>query len=73
MTAPDLQAFLTGVDVLVYASGAGEILRHWPAGRQAIEFRYVPDPHAIEQTLIPAVERLRSQIAFQKERTHEDQ
>ena len=73
MTAPDLQTFLTGVDVLVYASGAGEILRHWPAGRQAIEFRYVPDPHAIEQTLIPAVERLRSQIAFQKERTHEDQ
>ena len=73
MTAPDLQAFLTGVDVLVYASGAGEILRHWPAGRQAIEFRYVPDPHAIEQTLIPAVERLRSQIALQEERTHEDQ
>ena len=38
MTAPDLQAFLTGVDVLVYASGAGEILRHWPAGRQACQW-----------------------------------
>ena len=69
MTAPDLQAFLAGVDVLVYASGAGEILRHWPVGQQAIEFRYVPDPHAIEQTLIPAIERLRSQSAFQKERS----
>ena len=69
MTAPHLQAFLAGVDVLVYASGAGEILRHWPVGQQAIEFRYVPDPHAIEQTLIPAIERLRSQSAFQKERS----
>lgn len=55
--------------MLVYASGAGEILRHWPVGQQAIEFRYVPDPHAIEQTLIPAIERLRSQTAFQKERS----
>jgi hypothetical protein len=44
-------------------------LRQLPAGRQAIEFRYVPDPHAIEQTLIPAIERLRSQSVFQKERT----
>ena len=69
MTAPDLQAFLAGVGVLVYASGAGDILRHWPVGQQAIEFRYVPDPHAIEQTLIPAIERLRSQTAFQKERS----
>ena len=69
MTAPDLQAFLNGIDVLVYASGAGDILRHLPVGRQAIEFRYVPDPHAIEQTLIPAIERLRSQSVFQKERS----
>lgn len=68
MTSPDLQTFLAAVDVLVYASGAGEILQHWPQGRQAIEFRYVPDPHAIEQTLIPAIERLRSQNTFQKER-----
>ena len=69
MTAPDLQAFLDRVDVLVYASGADAILHQLPAGRQAIEFRYVPDPHAIEQTLIPAIERLRSQFAFQKERS----
>ena len=69
MTAPDLQPFLERVDVLVYASGADAILPHLPAGRQAIEFRYVPDPHAIEQTLIPAIERLRSQSAFQKERS----
>ena len=69
MTAPDLQPFLDRVDVLVYASGADAILPQLPAGRQAIEFRYVPDPHAIEQTLIPAIERLRSQSTFQKERS----
>ena len=51
ITAPDLKAFSLGVDVLVYASGAEAILKDLPAGRQAIEFRYVPDPHAIRQTL----------------------
>jgi hypothetical protein len=59
-TAPDIEAFVQGVDVLIYASGAGAVLRHLPSDRQAIEFRYVPDPHAIQETLIPAIERLRS-------------
>ena len=67
ITAPDLKSFLLGVDVLVYASGAESILKDLPAGRQAIEFRYVPDPHAIRQTLLPALERLRTETV-----THEE-
>lgn len=60
VTAPDLHDFVRGLDVLIYASGAGHILEHLAPGRQAIEFQYVPDPHAIQQTLIPAIERLRT-------------
>lgn len=59
--APDIETFVHGIDVLIYASGAGDVLRHLPSDRQAIEFRYVPDPHAIQETLIPAIERLRTQ------------
>jgi DNA-binding transcriptional regulator YhcF (GntR family) len=60
-TAPDLAAFLARIDVLVYASGAEAILAGLPPGRQAIEFQYVPDPHAIRQTLLPVIERMRSE------------
>ncbi len=60
VTAPDLQDFVRGLDVLIYASGASHIREHLQEGRRAIEFQYVPDPHAIQQTLIPAIERLRS-------------
>jgi len=67
ITAPDLKAFLMSLDVLVYASGAEPILKDMPAGRQAIEFRYVPDPHAIRQTLIPALERLRTEAVTKEE------
>ena len=62
-TAPDIEAFVHGIDVLIYASGAGDVLRHLRSDCHAIEFRYVPDPHAIQQTLIPAIERLRTQGA----------
>jgi DNA-binding transcriptional regulator YhcF (GntR family) len=71
-TAPDIEAFVHGVDVLIYASGAGDVLRHLPSDRQAIEFRYVPDPHAIQETLIPAIERLRTQGAAITPTTKDD-
>lgn len=67
--APDLKAFLASVDVAIYASGAEATVKELlPPGRHAIEFRYVPDPHAIRQTLLPAIERLRS-----ANNTNEDQ
>jgi DNA-binding transcriptional regulator YhcF (GntR family) len=67
ITAPDLKDFLTSIDVLVYASGAEPIVKDMPPGRQAIEFRYVPDPHAIRETLIPAIERLRTETPTREE------
>jgi DNA-binding transcriptional regulator YhcF (GntR family) len=60
ITAPDLKEFLASVDVLIYASGAEPILADLPPGREAIEFQYVPDPHAIRQTLLPVIERMRA-------------
>ncbi len=69
VTAPDLNTFVLGVDVLIYASGAGPTLESLMHGKQAIEFSYVPDPHAIQQTLLPAIERLRTQTPPEKENT----
>jgi DNA-binding transcriptional regulator YhcF (GntR family) len=68
ITAPDLESFLRQVDVAIYASGAeATVKRLLPAGQQAMEFRYVPDPHAIRATLLPVLERLRSSIVTQEE------
>jgi DNA-binding transcriptional regulator YhcF (GntR family) len=67
VTAPDLGSFLAGIDVLIYASGAEAILGDLAPGRQAIEFQYVPDPHAIRQTLLPVIERMRSAATHEEE------
>jgi DNA-binding transcriptional regulator YhcF (GntR family) len=68
ITSPDLAAFLSQVDVAIYASGAEPTVRKLlPPDRQAMEFRYVPDPHAIRATLLPVIERLRSSIVSQEE------
>ncbi|MBA1157568.1 GntR family transcriptional regulator [Microvirga mediterraneensis] len=68
ITAPDLEAFLSQVDVAIYASGAeATVKKMLPKNRQAMEFRYVPDPHAIRATLLPVLERLRSSIVTQEE------
>ncbi len=68
ITAPDLAEFLTQTDVAIYASGAETTVRKLlPPGRQALEFRYVPDPQAIRATLLPVIERLRSSIETQEE------
>lgn len=68
LTAPDLDHFLAQVDVAIYASGAEAKVRDLLSkGQQAIEFRYMPDPHAIRATLMPVLERLRSSIVTQEE------
>ena len=68
ITAPDLEAFLSQIDVAIYASGAEATVRRMlPENRQAMEFRYVPDPHAIRATLLPVIERLRSSLVSQEE------
>ncbi|MBF9232902.1 GntR family transcriptional regulator [Microvirga alba] len=70
LTAPDLEAFLAQVDVAIYASGAEtKVKQLLPPDRQAMEFRYVPDPHAIRATLLPVIERLRSSNVRQEEKS----
>ncbi|WP_084327454.1 GntR family transcriptional regulator [Salinarimonas rosea] len=60
---PDLDVLLRGVDVLVYASGAELALPRLPRGAVAIEFRHVPSPHAVRETLLPLVEEMRAGLA----------
>jgi DNA-binding transcriptional regulator YhcF (GntR family) len=68
INAPDLAGFLAATDVAIYASGAEATVRELlPADRTAMEFRYVPDPHAIRATLLPVLERLRSSTITQEE------
>lgn len=57
---PDLPRFLTEVDVAVYATGAQSALERGPAGLVAIEYRHVPDPHAVKGALLPLIESIRS-------------
>jgi DNA-binding transcriptional regulator YhcF (GntR family) len=63
---PDLEAFLGRIDVAVYATGAERILDRLPDGAQAIEYRHVPDPHAIQRELLPVIERLRTSLPLKE-------
>ena len=55
-----LAAFLQSVDVVVYATGAADALAHLPQGVPAIEYRHVPDPHAVQGALLPLIETIRN-------------
>ncbi len=48
-------------DVIVYATGSGEILEGLPEHIRAFEYRHVPDPRSVERDLLPVIERLRQQ------------
>jgi DNA-binding transcriptional regulator YhcF (GntR family) len=63
---PDLNALLGRVDVVVYATGAERVLDRLPQNVQAIEYRHVPDPHAVQRELLPIVERLRAGLPFKE-------
>ena len=60
---PGLAAFLRNVDALVYATGAQDALKHLAAGMPAIEYRHVPDPHAVQGVLLPLIETIRAGAA----------
>jgi hypothetical protein len=57
---PGLAAFLQRLDVVVYATGAEQALQGSDARLKAIEYRHVPDPHAVQGHLLPLVETIRS-------------
>jgi DNA-binding transcriptional regulator YhcF (GntR family) len=63
---PDLAAFLSRIDVVVYATGVENVLGRLPPHAQAIEYRHVPDPHAIQRELLPIIERLRAGLPLKE-------
>ncbi|MET0428988.1 MAG: GntR family transcriptional regulator [Microvirga sp.] len=63
---PDLDGFLGRIDVAVYATGAESLLGRLPRDVQAIEYRHVPDPHAVQRELLPVIERLRAGLPLKE-------
>ncbi|MFU8889317.1 MAG: GntR family transcriptional regulator [Trueperaceae bacterium] len=57
---PELAARVAWADVVVYATGAEDVLDGLPADVRAFEYRHVPDPVQVETVLLPLVERLRA-------------
>ena len=57
---PEAAARVVGSDVVVYATGAEDVLDGLPADVRAFEYRHVPDPVQVETVLLPLVERLRA-------------
>jgi DNA-binding transcriptional regulator YhcF (GntR family) len=66
MEAPDIAHNLQGADVVVFSTGAEAILNGLPASVRAIEYRHMPDPHAIQRVLLPMIERIRSGVPIRE-------
>jgi hypothetical protein len=60
LQSPDLKAVLRRVDAVVYASGSERVRRMIKPGIRAFEYRHAPDPHEIDEVLLPALEELRA-------------
>jgi DNA-binding transcriptional regulator YhcF (GntR family) len=52
-------AVVAKADVVVYGTGSDRVVDMLPAHVKAIEFRHVPDPSHVEQTLLPILDALR--------------
>ena len=57
---PALPEFLAALDVIVYATGAERALAFASPVQRSIEYRHIPDPHAVQASLLPLVEAVRS-------------
>jgi DNA-binding transcriptional regulator YhcF (GntR family) len=68
MDRPDLAQSLRRADVVVYSTGAEAVVDSLAAAATAIEYRHMPDPHAIQRFLLPMVERIRSGMPFREVR-----
>ena len=55
METAELTALLASSDVVVFASGAEEVLPRLPARAKAIEYRHAPDTAEIERVLVPLI------------------
>lgn len=55
METAELDALLSASDVVVFASGAEDILSRLPPRTKAIEYRHAPDTAEIERVLVPLI------------------
>lgn len=57
--APDLEAFIAQVDVLVYATGLDWLAEKVGPHQQALEYRHAPDSTFIQHHVLPLLDTLR--------------
>lgn len=57
--APDLDAFIAGVDVVVYATGLDWLADRVGPGQQAFEYRHAPDTTFIQNHILPLLDTMR--------------
>lgn len=68
---PELDSKLQKASVVVYATGADDVMQRLPQGVEGFEYRHTPDPNAIRERIIPLVEefRHRRRLVADTERT----
>lgn len=59
LDADDLPEVLAICDVVVYTTGAEIVLKTSPGRALAFEYRFVPDPRALIQDVVPKLDTLR--------------
>jgi GntR family transcriptional regulator len=64
----DLPAFLAGVDVLIYSTGAEHLRDTLRQDQQAIEYRHTPDSSAVQAELLPMLNTIRTNATRQEHR-----
>lgn len=57
---PEVEALLTGADVLIHSTGASHLREMLNSNQRAIEYRHTPDVHAVRNDLLPAIEIART-------------
>ncbi len=58
--APNLDDIAQFSDVVVFTTGADDVVRRLPAHVRRIEFRYAPDPRSVQEGLVRLLEVLRA-------------
>jgi DNA-binding transcriptional regulator YhcF (GntR family) len=60
LDSPDLETFIRGVDVVVYATGSDRVRAMASARQIVVEYRHAPDPNNIRHAIVPLVEEIRA-------------
>ena len=58
--APDLDDFIAGVDVVVYATGLDWLADRVGPNQQAFEYRHAPDTTFIQNHILPLLDTMRA-------------